>query len=471
MKGFLAHTSSIFMAALCAGQNVLPYSAFMQSVAANHPIVVTSDQQVELSEAALRLQRAVTDPYLAANYADKAYDDKDYYEKSSLKLAIPTSIGAEIFAGYANITGDRVNPELGTSTAGMYEAGVSMPLGSKLIFNERTLAIRTGKIMVDASEEERKAMLNNLYYRANLAYINWALSTQLLQVQQSAEQVAIDQFQLIKTLFEKGDGSAIDTVEAFLQVQNRQSKTLEAQNNTTIARLIASTFMWDTDHAPLEINPATNPEPLDSLKIRFATIEDSLLAWQSGFKNNHPLLKINRLEIEALRLEQQNATSDFLPQLELKYAVLSPGISNRNIAALGFNDRMLGAGIKYPLLLRKERSKLNLIGIKSAQKSYELELKTTDIEAKIGSAISEYETQKELAALYERMVENYERMLRAEQTKLELGESSVFLLNSRENNLFDSESKALETKAKALISGVKIIESTNRNEAYLRIAQ
>lgn len=452
-----------------AQEPIYDYTSFIQQVSKFHPLAAQANLVVGFSEADLRLRRAVNDPYLQGGFGDKGYDGKDYYEKTEMKFAIPTSLGMEIFAGYESNIGPEVNPEIATSNTGLYKAGVSMPLGPGLLLNERQLAIRQGKVMVEMAEQERRVLVNDLLFRANLAYLNWSLAFAVLEVQENAITVANDQFQFIKEVFLQGDRPAIDTVEAFLQLQNRQFRLLDAQRNLNAARLILSTFLWDENGNPLELPEGYFPEDLTRQIERLEVVEDSFLIWQNKITEWHPELSIKRLGIRALQMERQNAIGDFVPEVQLSYAALTPGVSERDINAIGLNDRMLGLGIKYPLLLRKERSKLSLVNIKTEQKQYDLDLKVIELNNKLEQTIFEYGIAQNQSVLYDRMTQNYSVLLEAEKTKFSIGESSVFLLNARENKLFDAQEKLMETRSKAAASALKVIQTANQEGMYLKI--
>ena len=48
--------------------------------------------------------------------------------------------------------------------------------------------------------------------------------------------------------------------------------------------------------------------------------------------------------------------------------------------------------------------------------------------------------------------QNYYKLFRGEETRFRVGESSLFLLNQRENKLLESRQKLLELKTKLFIS-------------------
>lgn len=57
------------------------------------------------------------------------------------------------------------------------------------------------------------------------------------------------------------------------------------------------------------------------------------------------------------------------------------------------------------------------------------------------------------------MVTDYERMLEAEELKFQLGESSLFLVNSRESKLIDGQLKAISTQNKFFNTKAKLFNS------------
>lgn len=446
----------------------LTYGDFIAQLKAFHPMMQQAELQPAIGDARLRLEQSVMDPYVEASYGDKAYDDKDFYTKSSLKLALPTALGVEIFTGYTENIGDQVNPEMLTSSSGQYQAGVSLPIGPDLLFNERRLAIRQAKLIVEMAEADRRILLNDLFFRASLAYLNWSLAEEAVNVQLNAIQLAEEQFEFVKSVYEGGDRPAIDTVEAFLQVQNRMFQLLEAQRTYNAALIIIENFLWDQDGNPVRLADGILPQALVDFDPFITQAQDSFMVWQQQLREDHPALQVSRLGIESLRLERQTALSGAIPQLEFKYAALSPGLSSGDIGAVDINDRMLGVALKYPLLIRKQRSKLSLVDLKSMEKNLELDTKTQSLVTKLDQFIMEFGINTQQSQLYTRMVNNYDRLLQAERTKFSLGESSVFLLNSRENKLFDAQQKQIETKAKQISSVLKVIETSNKEEIYLQ---
>ena len=100
-----------------------------------------------------------------------------------------------------------------------------------------------------------------------------------------------------------------------------------------------------------------------------------------------------------------------------------------------------GLNFSFPLLLRKEQGKMQQVKLKQQMASNKLEQKKAELEAKIGNYYNEQQTTARQVELYEQIVQNYNRLLEAEQIKFNLGESSVFLLNTREQKLIEAQIK------------------------------
>ncbi|MFN6014434.1 MAG: TolC family protein, partial [Flavobacteriales bacterium] len=107
-----------------------------------------------------------------------------------------------------------------------------------------------------------------------------------------------------------------------------------------------------------------------------------------------------------------------------------------------------GVTASFPLFLRKERGELQSVRLKQQDNQYEMEAKILELKNKLEATsflITSLQTQ---IALQEDMIESYLLMRNAELQKFEIGESSLFLVNSREMKYIESRQKLIELKAK-----------------------
>jgi outer membrane protein TolC len=135
------------------------------------------------------------------------------------------------------------------------------------------------------------------------------------------------------------------------------------------------------------------------------------------------------------------------PQLDVTYhALLIP--SHPNDLIYNSNNYKWGLQFSFPLLLRKERGELKLVNLKIKETQNMLELKKSELFLKANNYYNLYQYYLNQLSVLNQLVERYQKMLDAEKAKFLAGESSVFLVNARENFLLDAQIKQVSFYAK-----------------------
>jgi outer membrane protein TolC len=114
-----------------------------------------------------------------------------------------------------------------------------------------------------------------------------------------------------------------------------------------------------------------------------------------------------------------------------------------------------GVTFQFPLFLRKERGDLKLAKFKLMDAAFERDNAQVALQNKIIAIYGELESYEVQNQLIADIVTDYTTLLKAEERKFSFGESSLFLINSRESKLIDTylkrnemENKFFHTKAK-----------------------
>ena len=106
------------------------------------------------------------------------------------------------------------------------------------------------------------------------------------------------------------------------------------------------------------------------------------------------------------------------------------------------------------MVLRQQRGEVELARIKINETNYELQQKQLELENKLRVYINEVQLLSSQIDLYRSIVSNYSRMLEGERQNFESGESSIFLVNSREMALIQARLKLIELTSKYQISSL-----------------
>jgi outer membrane protein TolC len=100
-----------------------------------------------------------------------------------------------------------------------------------------------------------------------------------------------------------------------------------------------------------------------------------------------------------------------------------------------------------PLRLSKGRADYQLAKLKIQEESLNLAQKRQQIQVKVSSYFNEVEALRKQINTQQKAVLNYQALVKAEETRFEQGESSLFLINSRETKAMEAAEKLTELKA------------------------
>lgn len=420
--------------------NILTYESFMQQVMENHPSAFRASIVQSSGEALLTQSQGAFDPKLIGNINQKYFNGEQYYSHINGGMQIPTWFGLTGEAGYSLNDGVYLNPENRLPVDGLWYAGLRIELGNGLIIDQRRAEYKKAKLYKTSSELERRILLNQLYLDATIAYRKWQQAYSELSIYQLAINNAAIRFEAVKESALFGERPYIDTVEASITVQNRQISLLKAQTNFENSEINLEMYLWTEGFIPLELE---NTIPANGLEIfEPSTIEqlDSLIA-------NHPYLRINTLEMEQKKIDLQLKREQLKPQLTLKYNAISEPINSNLIANYSTENYNWGATFSYPILTRNERGGLQLAKLKLEDQQLKNKINAVEIDYKVKTSMNNFLLSVEQLIIMQQLVENNFKMYDAEENLFDLGESSVFMINMRENLWLNSQIQFITSKA------------------------
>ncbi|AKQ46449.1 hypothetical protein TH63_13760 [Rufibacter radiotolerans] len=427
---------------------VFPIDDFMRQIALHHPVARQAHQLSDQARQEIRMARGAFDPTANVKFYNKELSGKNYYTLWDNVLKVPLWVG-EVKAGYERNSGINVNGENITPPEGLNYIGISVPIGQGLLIDERRATLLQARQAQDLAEAERVKIINKLLFEAAKAYWDWAYSYQRWVLFQQGYQLANTRLQAVKERVVQGDLAAIDSVEALIEAQNRLALMRQAQVEAQNAALVASNFLWREDNTPIEITPAvipsligTNPEPLSATDL--ATLITTA-------RENHPEVTKLQIKVRQLDIERRFAQDKFKPKMNLEYNLIGAGGSlGRSWPTNEYlsNNYKFGASFGFPLFLRQERGKLQLTRLKINATQLELQQTNRETLNQIQAAYNERQQLEEQILLQEQIIANSSLMREGEQQRFENGESSVFLVNTREMSLLNQQVKLYELKAK-----------------------
>lgn len=425
----------------------LSFEDYIQYVYQNHPVAKQADLLVAQGDAKLLKARGGFDPKLQGDLARKRFNESLYYNVAQGGLKVPTWFGVEGKVSYEQADGIYLNPERTVPDVGLWTAGISVPIGQGLFIDERRAALRSAQIMLEATEVERLSLLNDLLLDAVKAYWDWFAAYQQLQIIEEALELAEDRFVFTVGTFQQGENPAIDTTESYIQVQSFQLLLNDANVAFTNAGLHLSTFLWLDNGIPLEVTEAAIPAPFTSHTTPLPTI-DSIGMWVERLAVQHPDLLQYRYKLDALDVNRRWKVEQLKPDLDLNYNFITSTVGGDEIINGTLDNYKLGVTFQLPVFMRKERGDLQLANLKIQETQLQFDQKTLELTNKVEAYYNDLVNLDTQIDLVDDMVTNYLRLVEAERTLFRLGESSLFLVNSREMKYIDAALKQISLQAK-----------------------
>ncbi|MEI8060370.1 MAG: TolC family protein, partial [Ferruginibacter sp.] len=215
------------------------------------------------------------------------------------------------------------------------------------------------------------------------------------------------------------------------------------------ARVLLNTFLWKQNNEaydlPEDVLPDKKTEALYDA-VLFPELDKIIV----DAKTSHPELNIYGNKLNALTIERKLKFQELLPKVDLKYNQLAKGytIATASIKSLFANNYRLGINFSVPIRLSQGRGEYKLAKLKITETKLQQSQKEIDIIYKVKKYYYQLVNYKTQVNLLQKTYNNYLLLQRGEEIRLFNGESSLFLVNSRENKTLETLIKLTETTIK-----------------------
>ena len=438
-------------------EEVLTFDAF-KVMLKNHPALRVADLSVEKGQQELTKAKGAFDPKISATHQNKFFKSTEYYNQTYIGVDIPLRAPIILKSSFENANGSYVSPEETTPNGGLLNAGIAVPLGQGLITDKSRTEIRQAEAYQRYSVIEQSRLIQDLRYEAYKQYWEWWMTRKVLDINREWVTIAEQRLTDTKNRFLAGDIASIDTLETAIQVQNRKQKYQSAEAKWAKESLDLTSQLWEEkelNYVPIE--SIKNAVPQKEISFDEALINTNVLTDRTNtVSSTSPhLLKYTPM-LEQLRAEERWKKELMKPVVNLQYNALNEATAPAD-NMLTMNNYKWGAQISWPILMRKAKGDLGITRVKIEELELEAVQKTTVIRNKALASIRQLELLRLQLANVSGNVNNMQRLLDAEREKFNSGESSVFLINTREQQLFDLRVQEAEISTQLKLQEIEIL--------------
>jgi hypothetical protein len=161
----------------------------------------------------------------------------------------------------------------------------------------------------------------------------------------------------------------------------------------------------------------------------------------------HPMLLWYKSKARLLEWEEKWKREKLKPKLNVEYHFLNKELVSEG-ADFSLQNYRWGVQFAFPLFVRDARGQLQMQRIKQLENENDLSLKTNSIAQKARALEQQERIVRDQRDQSMANANYYKQLWEAEQQRLAMGESSVFMVNQRENTWIDQRLKALDYEQK-----------------------
>lgn len=427
---------------------------FINIVKNYHPLALKYQLQNKMAAAEITKARGGFDPVLAGKLGEKNIDGTKYYEQKNLELGIPTWYGIDVHGSYNHLDGQKLNNS--DTKGGLYQFGVTIPLAKNLLYDKRRAMLDQAKFGLKMTEAEQAVLTNELLLEAENTYWEWVQNYEIYKLKTQIVENNKERLKLTRKTFEFGEKPAIDTIEALSQLQSFELQQKDAFLNFVKSTQQLQLFLWKDNQQFYELSAIIYPSDNLEQHLAYNDFEFLIHDVEARQISSHQSILYYQQKQNILESERRLKWQSFLPKLDFTYNFFNKENYSTDFLPLFDNNFQYGLKLEIPVFQREARANYEQAKLKLSQNELDTNMKMRELDVKIETYKNEmlnYYTQIDLSR---KNLQNYRKILYAEETRYTNGESSLFLINSRENKVIEAQEKFISIRTKFLKSFNKL---------------
>lgn len=428
-----------------SSESSLRLAEVVASVERHYPLIEAAQQDQQAAQAELLSAQGGFDPSLVARAEGSPLG---YYQNGrfDLRFEQPTPLwGTNFFAGYRASVGKFADYDgkLETNQYGELRAGLSLPLWRNGSIDRRRAAIKRAELGVSVSQTSVVAQRIDAIRLASLRYFEWVATGQRLALAKQLLELAQGRDQALAIRVERGDLPQIDRVDNQRALLQRQGLLVSAQRSLQQATIELSIYLRDAQGEPLLCDTSRLPSRLPAPSGPSLSSSGAMAVEVAGsydlqaLRRDVDLALRARPELQRLQLQRQQlqvdrdlAKNQMAPAIDVQAAVsqdFGPGSETREKTTVD-----AGVVIDIPLRNRVNRGRVSLAESGMQRISAQQRLQRDRIFAELADVRSALLAANARTQLAESEVQVAREVEAAEKTRYELGDSTLLLVNLRE---------------------------------------
>ena len=403
------------------------------------PLLVEQEAKVSIAEARMQQVEGAFDTKIKAKTSGQNAQKYDYHFWEA-RLEKQTSVlGTKLYVGHRAGLGlwPLYYGDYQTSSVGETFAGFSLPLLQGLLIDEPRTRRANAQREISIEKQVMVQKKIDVVLKASQAYWKWVASGQKYRIYQRLVKVAQERQEFLAKKFKAGDINRLKLTDNLRTLSKRRVEHQKAQIDWELALLDLNLYYRSDKNLTLGDVPKVVSEDMSSLRASLEDLENK--------KNNLPIFKIIDFKMAILDQERELAENKVLPKVD----VFMEGI--RDVGRIRFakdqDELRMGMNLEFPLMNNQARGKRLEVKAKIKALAKEKEWLELEWNRQARQSLSRSKILADLLVNQKIEVESTDKMAQAEAAKLKQGESDIFFVNIREEDLAEAQLKLIDTQA------------------------
>lgn len=427
-----------------APRDALTLAEVLVVLAATHPLLAAARQRQRAAEGDAMAARGGFDPVMRAR---GQYVPVGAFPRGTVDVELrqPTPLwGLSVYGGWRLGLGSFAVYDLRGKTAegGEFRGGVSLPLWQGGPIDRRRADVQSAALAQEAATAEFEARAIELERAAGRAYWAWVSAGLRLDVQRDLLALARDRDEALRKQIVAGGVPPVEGIDNRRAIVDREARIVAAERALQQAAFDLARHVRDADGevqtpAPERL-PGAFPEPQrPTSDVLEQMIRD---AWE-----RRPDLRRLVLQREAAAVELKLARNNRSPRIDVDaYAAKDVGSVDPAYAYLRPAEFVASVSVELPLALRGARGKLRRAEAELARIDAELRMARDVVALELRDAHSALVAAHARVGLAREQLAAAHELEQAERSRFRLGDSTLLLVNLREQAATDAALQEIE---------------------------
>jgi len=327
-----------------------------------------------------------------------------------------------------------------TNDRGEVRVGFTAPLFRGGSIDKERASLWKAEAGIDVAAQELVAARLEFRRIAAEKYWDWVAAGKKLENARSLYQRAVERNVGVTARIGSGDAPAIDQVDNSRSILQREQQVVGAERVLTTARLALSLYLRDDKGNPVipseERLPREFPEPI---ALAAGTVESDV----SRALSQRPEVRLYESKRRQYEIERDLATNDKLPTVDVLVAgakQFGDGYPEKHPATLE-----AGLLVDIPLRNRKADGRARTADALFMQYDLQLRYAKDKIQNEVRDAAAGSDAAARRLALARQELVLARTLEAAERQRFAMGDSTILVVNLREQASFDASNREIET--------------------------